>query len=458
MLLAILSKLTVVAASLPADRVMDGAQKSDLRLRAADELVDPVVYWVSSPVLDGESALLAGAGLTDARVRLCDTADACLAAGGGEPVDATAWEHSVRFSVGVGQCTKSPCWARLCTANTSACAAPVPLNAPDVWWYATPTPKSLRVFGRSLGWSGEGNCLNATTPLPTPSTRLVLSPGGPSVGATSATCFEATFPLHTLPPGVYPSAAVHTLLGNSSAMLVNIARPAPPSFPDLFDVDKSFNGSVLAALAAARASNLAKPEASAVVTLGTSRPVYQLDQPIEIPNRVTLVGASPDVSLIFNLSVPLLNCNLANTSCQWCQDCKSFPGAVWSAGSDWGLHNMTVLALAAPAPVYHNAAPIVWSHANSTRFTITGVTIRLAQVNMSNALRIDSSTYFTISNNTLIQAGSCVTSVQERFDSAVILYVSNSSDGWIQVRGRAKQQKQNCSWLLLTHCICWWWC
>eukprot|EP01044_Picomonas_judraskeda_P040518 COSAG03_NODE_19928_length_327_cov_1.135965_1_plen_29_part_01 len=29
MLLAILSKLTVVAASLPADRVMDGAQKSD---------------------------------------------------------------------------------------------------------------------------------------------------------------------------------------------------------------------------------------------------------------------------------------------------------------------------------------------------------------------------------------------------------------------------------------------
>ena len=164
------------------------------------------------------------------------------------------------------------------------------------------------------------------------------------------------------------------------------------------------------------------------------------------------------MSLIFNLSVPLLNCNLANTSCQWCQDCKSFPGAVWSAGSDWGLHNMTVLALAAPAPVYHNAAPIVWSHANSTRFTITGVTIRLAQVNMSNALRIDSSTYFTISNNTLIQAGSCVTSVQERFDSAVILYVSNSSDGWIQVRGRAKQKKQNCSWLLLTHCICWWRC
>jgi hypothetical protein len=93
-----------------------------------------------------------------------------------------------------------------------------------------------------------------------------------------------------------------------------------------------------------------------------------------------------------------------------------------------------VIALAAPAPVYHNAAPVVWSHGNSTRFTITGVTIRLAQVNMSNALRIDSSAYFTVSNNTLIQGGSCVTSVQERFDSAVILYVSNSSDGWIQVR------------------------
>jgi hypothetical protein len=236
-------------------------------------------------------------------------------------------------------------------------------------------------------------------------------------------------------------------------VLVNIARPAPPSFPDLFDVDKSFNGSVLAALAAARARNFVKPEASAVVTLGTSRPVYQLDQPIEIPSRVTLVGANPEVSLVFNLSVPLLNCNLANTSCQWCQDCKSFPGAVWSAGSDWGLHNITVIALAAPAPVYHNAAPVVWSHGNSTRFTITGVTIRLAQVNMSNALRIDSSAYFTVSNNTLIQGGSCVTSVQERFDSAVILYVSNSSDGWIQVRDATNTTALGCYLHIALHLL-----
>ena len=309
---------------------------------AADPAADPLVYWVSSPVLGGESALLAGAGLSDVSVRLCDTADACLTPAGGEPVEATVWERSVRFEV-AGRCAKSPCWARLCrSANASACAAPVLLNAPDVWWHAMPTPKVLRVFGRSLGWSADGACLNATTPLATPSTRLVLSPGGASVGATAATCFEATFPLHTLPPGVYPNAALHTDLGASRAMRVTIARPEPPTFPDLFDVDKSFNSSLPEALAAARASNAAKPQGSAVVVVGSRQLAYPLDRPVEIPDRVTLVGAvrvhsnisvrlpvlhssdtgnscveqSPEVSLIFNLSVPLLNCDLTHTSCQ----------------------------------------------------------------------------------------------------------------------------------------------
>ena len=74
------------------------------------------------------------------------------------------------------------------------------LNAPHIWWHATPTPLLLRVFGRSLAWDTHGTCLNATTPLAAPATRLVLLPGGASVGAIAATCFEATFPLHTLPP------------------------------------------------------------------------------------------------------------------------------------------------------------------------------------------------------------------------------------------------------------------
>lgn len=48
-----------------------------------------------------------------------------------------------------------------------------------------------------------------------------------------------------------------------------------------------------------------------------------------------------------------------------------------------------------------------------------------------------------MSNNTLMQAGSCVTSVQERFDSAVILYISNSSDGWVQ----RNKFHWKCGWL-----------
>ena len=88
-------------------------------------VADPVVYWHASPVLGGESVLLAGAGLADASVRLCDSAAACLAAGGGERVEATSWQHSARFTV-PARCVRSPCWARLCGAtNASACAAPV---------------------------------------------------------------------------------------------------------------------------------------------------------------------------------------------------------------------------------------------------------------------------------------------------------------------------------------------
>ena len=105
-------------------------------------------------------------------------------------------------------------------------------------------------------------------------------------------CFCSATQRHSLEQGDYPDAAVHTDLG-SSPVHVAIAHPAPPAFPDMFDVDKSFKGSLSQALAAARASNAAKPHGLATVLIGTSQREYQVSNPHLILTQVSYSSPNP---------------------------------------------------------------------------------------------------------------------------------------------------------------------
>ena len=56
---------------------------------------NPTVYWVSNPVYENETVLVAGAGLGDVAVRLCADAE-CRTHHVPDPT-AVVWEHSAQF-------------------------------------------------------------------------------------------------------------------------------------------------------------------------------------------------------------------------------------------------------------------------------------------------------------------------------------------------------------------------
>ena len=415
---------------------MHGVMKTD------EDRVAPAVYWSASPVLAGESVLIAGAGLGTVDVKLCTgTSENCVAM---DRFAVAVWQQSVQFSLPArcAPAAQTRCWALICATNTSIlCAPPVALNAPDVTWSIIPTGEHsvLRVFGRSMAWDGE-TCLNSTVRVAAPGTQLLLSSAAgallplAAVPATAATCFEAEFRLN-LTPGRY-SATVKTALGVSFPFRVDIISPKDTRAPRKFDVDLEYGGDIIAALEAADRSVNATAGAAAEVMLGSRQRQYILSRPMNINDNVSVDGHN--ATIVFNLSCPVGECNPAGMGCMWGNECVRGPpchgyaGAISARGRNWALRNVTIVVVAAPTPIYHSPAPTLWVHVGASRFSVTDVRVVLEQVNVSNAVLIRGATDFEFSNNYLHQRGPCETGEFFRSDSAMVMCMENVSHGLVR--------------------------
>lgn len=206
----------------------------------------PSIYWTSAPSVSNETLLVAGAGLGGADVRLCDDQH-CKTLSKHQPSDVAAWDLSVKFTLPT--LLQPPCYVNV--ANTAGNIT-FALNRPDVWWASTGAPArhppdnssanaavlspmiiagdaaGLHVFGRAIGWAAGGTCINATQPVATPSTQLLLD-DGTRVPAAEATCFEARFDTTSLRAGVYTEAQVVTAWGASDPFTLTVAPTPPPS-------------------------------------------------------------------------------------------------------------------------------------------------------------------------------------------------------------------------------------
>jgi hypothetical protein len=284
---------------------------------ASTTALKPSVYWASSPTLVNETLLLAGAGLDGAHVRLCKDAQ-CTAVIDAAPA-IEAWAESLKMTI--PQCGP-PCYVEL---RASGGVSVVSLNAPDIWWAMTGSPATassqlprkplgaalraavqigdtVRIFGRSLAWSFDSSsCLSAATRRAVAGTKLVLTPGGASVAAVMANCYEATFSSSNLSSGQY-TAVLTTAWGPSEPFELTLT-PKPVVTPVRLEVIPDFQGNLSSALF--RAAELVKGDPAALVNIMLGAREYTIATTVELPERTSLVGDGIGVStLVFDVLHP----------------------------------------------------------------------------------------------------------------------------------------------------------
>lgn len=359
----------------------------------------PSVYWKNSRVSSGEAVALAGSFGPAPTVGVCDS-PACASPAPITPLEAS--DGSVIFDY-PPQCANGPgCVFRVC--NAGACTLVADPNAPELWFaLAYPPlpgttfqpgpvspdglgsvlvnaaaaaaggaagPSVLRVFGRGLAYAAAGGgggtgsggplqCVPASGRAAAPGTVLRLSPGGPAIVASNATCYEASFDLTglQLDAASYPNATLETQVG-AVALPILVASPPPAQPLTVIDVDADAGGNVTVALALANATAGYK-----VVALGGR--TYQLVEPLVVPNGTVVAGAT-DGSSILSFSLPYAGGAVS----------------VVTGNSDWGLEGFTILLNTAPA-----MSPAVHMLPGGTNFTARRMNVTMTQVNVSNAFR-----------------------------------------------------------------------
>ena len=372
-------------------------------------IVTPSVYWVSKPVLPGETLLVAGAGLGGA------TATFCIDPACHQPVQnfsaaPSAWDQSVQATVPATRdhhfiCSPT-CFLRI--LGSGGGTVNVQVNAPDVAWSPMAEVGGLlRVFGRSLAWHADRCVDSARTPTAVPTTKLRFCD---SVGHTtavpsaSANCYEASFRLpQAIPPGMH-NFTVETSWGASEtfAVLITDKIAAPTSI----DVEKEHGGNLTAAVQAAGKLSSIRP-----IRVQLGGKLYFLTETIELPNNTALVGNVAGGSVLeFALaldSVPACHpsgnpvhpghrCDSQGVGC----DCLI--SAVFGAGNQWGIHNLTLVLSSSPP-----GAAALWLPPSSSGAKITGLDIQLLQDNITNNAVYYQGAQFEFGHNTITQVGKC---------------------------------------------------
>lgn len=77
-----------------------------LSIRAVDTA--PAVYWVSTPVLPGDTIVVAGAGFAGSSVSLAGSGSGCLAAAAAAAAATATWAQSVKALLPNGVCHSIP--------------------------------------------------------------------------------------------------------------------------------------------------------------------------------------------------------------------------------------------------------------------------------------------------------------------------------------------------------------
>lgn len=165
-------------------------------LVALRSLPPPSVYWVTSPTLANETLVVAGSFPASATTtRLCKTRDCAAGSQIPTPPTTSSWTNSIKLVLPAG--CGPPCFLQITGGGSDH--AVVAVNAPDVWWALSGAPTrgaaeestrmklsnqplsatatvgdTIRVFGRSLGWSADStSCLSAAeAPKPVPTTQV----------------------------------------------------------------------------------------------------------------------------------------------------------------------------------------------------------------------------------------------------------------------------------------------
>ncbi len=361
----------------------------------------PSVYWVSKPVLPGETLLVAGAGLSGAIATFCvDPACQQTVPNG---ANASAWDRSVQATLPV-ECS-SGCYLRIVGSGG---ATSVQVNAPDVAWSpAAEQGGLLRVFGRSLAWD-TGTCVNSARPpkaVPTTKLKILGSGQDAAVPAASATCYEASFRLpQEIGPGLHAFAVLTSWgISENFTVLITTARAFPTT---IIDVENDHSGNLTDAVQAARKLSGTRP---IHIQLGSKN--YSLTASIAMPNNTAVVG-SVTGSSVLDFALPLDTppaCHPSGNPVHpghRCDNqgvgCDCLISAVFGAGSHWGVHNLTLVLTSSPP-----GAAALWVPPSSSGAKINGLNIQLMQDNITNNAIYYQGAQFEFGYNTITQRGAC---------------------------------------------------
>eukprot|EP00045_Choanoeca_perplexa_P010870 m.112858 g.112858 ORF g.112858 m.112858 type:complete len:743 (+) comp15422_c0_seq1:1217-3445(+) len=394
----------------------------------------PRVYWVTNPVLDNEVMMIAGAGLADVSVQVCQDPSNCAATA--IPFETVeVWESSVKLRLASVQ----P--GSIVLADSQNSTAIVPINTPDVWWaqamppvdqaswqpllntsvtVTVPAGTAVRIFGRGLSWDLKGRCRDAKAPLADPSTALQI-PHNSRLQAVLASCYEALFPLpQVVVPGVYNNTVLKTGFGSSPPFTLIVTPAEAPWQVQNVNVEKDHNGNITAALAAI----VPQPKVNYRVALGAK--TYSLITRLTVPNNTALFGQGEGVTtIVFTLPEDIHD------------------GHMIDGLSHWSVSDMSIRVESAAA----GQAVINMQH-GGVNFTLHHTNITMLQRNVSNAVAIFGSG-FEIYDNTLAQLGECLWSPygpgsdRSNFQYSVTMYMVNATDGHVY----NNQGYWNCSWM-----------
>jgi hypothetical protein len=219
--------------------------KMDDRLAAIAAVESaPVVFWHSEGQGPNTTVMAMGGGLAGVGVQLRDAVSGqALPA----PQVLDSWDASVKFALPPAPTWRTPATSsiayqfRAC-AGPQACSGWRSINSPDITWASGDMSANastvatvggwLKVYGRSLGFTTNGDCAPATVQAPGPAsgTAATLISGSTSIKLTpsAASCYDASFALPlTIEPGQYNFSIVNRLSAQAGSVSVTIIAPQP---------------------------------------------------------------------------------------------------------------------------------------------------------------------------------------------------------------------------------------
>lgn len=270
---------------------------------------DAAIFWTSSPVLPGETAILCGAFPAGAIVELQPLADG--------RVRDEAWQAATQVPLTSSESAYPVLpteWGQAIVAcrirTRDHTTAPQFINAPDPWWMqgdggsAAATPGGwLAVFGRALAWEGTG---------PTPTISLTAADGTREtlvVGESSAWHLRAVVPadITTGTWQVTVSNGAGGLTVEVGALTIAV-RATPPRTVNVLDFRADRTGRTDSTLAFIQACELLLECGGGEIIVPRGR--YRLDMwlrpgmagqhsPLHLPKNVALRGEGRDVTTLW---------------------------------------------------------------------------------------------------------------------------------------------------------------